>query len=48
MRFAVMQVWPEFRELAQHRPGDGRVEVGVVEDEEGHALPPSSSETFFS
>ena len=34
MRLAVMQVWPEFRNL-QHGPGDGRVEVGVVEDEEG-------------
>ena len=30
-----MQTWPELRNLQSDRAGDGGVEVGVVEDQEG-------------
>ena len=34
IRFAEMHVWPELRNLQSDGPGDGGVEVGVVEDDE--------------
>ena len=48
MRLVQTQVWPALRNLQAIAPFDRRVEVGVVEDDEGRVAAQLHADTFFT